>query len=183
MPPPCLNCNSLLRPDVVWFGENMLQETLAQASLVSKTCDTLLSIGTSSTVEPAKSLPFMTKQVEAVLIEINPAHTPLTHSVDFALNGSAGTVLPEIISYIKERVVINHRFRLSPHLAHGDYDTIFPAKDSVVLYASAVIPNSIPRTRGWTWGVFRVIWRELLVPNAIFLRTTPKSSGDVTWAN
>jgi len=84
-PSRCSNCSGLLRPDVVWFSENLLQEARGQVSRVSKICDTFLSIGTSSTVEPAKSLPFMAKQAGAVLIEINPTHTLLTHSADFGL--------------------------------------------------------------------------------------------------
>ena len=99
-PPRCSNCSGLLRPDVVWFGENLLRESLTQASVASQNCDTFFSIGTSSTVEPAKSLPYVAKQAGAALIEINPTYTPLTHSADFVLNGPAGIVLPEIISSI-----------------------------------------------------------------------------------
>lgn len=100
-PPRCPNCNGLLRPDVVWFGENLPREALLQASLASQTCDTFFSIGTSSTVEPAKSLPYGAKQSGAVIIEINPNPTSLSHSADFSLNGPAGIILPEIISSIR----------------------------------------------------------------------------------
>ena len=51
----------------------------------------------TSTVEPAKSLPYGAKQCGAVIIEINPNPTSLSHSADFSLNGPAGIILPEIV--------------------------------------------------------------------------------------
>ena len=85
IPPKCPQCGSLLRPDVVWFGENLPQDALAAAFTASESADVFFSIGTSSLVEPAASLPLIAHQAGAILIEINPAKTPisqLAHSCD-----------------------------------------------------------------------------------------------------
>lgn len=57
-PPRCPACGGLLRPDVVWFGELVPEERLAPAMAAAKACDLFLSIGTSSSVEPAASLAY-----------------------------------------------------------------------------------------------------------------------------
>ena len=56
--PACPRCGSLLRPDVVWFGEGLPPEALATAIAAARTCDVFLCVGTSTVVEPAASLPF-----------------------------------------------------------------------------------------------------------------------------
>ncbi|MFN8455606.1 MAG: NAD-dependent deacylase [Anaerolineae bacterium] len=77
-PPPCPRCGSHLRPDVVWFGENLPPQALEAAIKAAHTCDVFLSIGTSGVVHPAASLPFYALQTGATLVEINPDETPLT---------------------------------------------------------------------------------------------------------
>lgn len=96
-PPPCPNCGAPLRPDVVWFGEALPQNALARASEASRTCDVFLSVGTSSLVYPAASLPFEALEAGATVVEVNPDETPLTAQAHFALRGHAGEVLPELM--------------------------------------------------------------------------------------
>jgi NAD-dependent deacetylase len=47
MPPRCSHCNGYIRPGVVWFGETLPESSWWSASLATKLCDVLLSIGTS----------------------------------------------------------------------------------------------------------------------------------------
>lgn len=101
VPPKCPNCGGLLRPDVVWFEEPMPETEMDQAVQASMTCDIFLSIGTSSLVYPAASLPFTALRIGATVVEINPQPTPLTEKAHFVLNGAAGVVLPELFTAIK----------------------------------------------------------------------------------
>ena len=96
--PRCPKCGSLLRPDVVWFGEMLPEGAIAQAMRAAAECDVFLSIGTSSVVEPAASLPVLAKDSGAMVIEVNPQPTPLTALADISIRGTAETVLPELIS-------------------------------------------------------------------------------------
>lgn len=99
--PRCPRCGALLRPGVVWFGEALPQAALARAELAASSCDALLSIGTSSLVHPAASLPLLAKRHGAFLVEVNPAPTPLTAHVDVALSGPAGQLLPQLVRELK----------------------------------------------------------------------------------
>ena len=77
----CPECGELLRPDVVWFGELLPQDAIATAQQVTTDAEVFFSIGTSSTVEPAASLPFLAKANSAFLVEINPEATPISDIV------------------------------------------------------------------------------------------------------
>ena len=96
-PPRCAICGSALRPDVVWFGEPLPAEALEQAVDAATQCEVFLSVGTSTLVEPAASLPFLARDGGATLIEVNPMTTPLTPHANFALAGRAGEILPGLV--------------------------------------------------------------------------------------
>ncbi|MFC2026054.1 NAD-dependent deacylase [Chloroflexota bacterium] len=97
IPPLCPHCSGLLRPDLVWFGENLSADIIDSALNASETCDLFLSIGTSGIVEPAASLPYAARNHGATLVEINPLDTSLTNSAMYVLRGPAGQVLPQLV--------------------------------------------------------------------------------------
>jgi NAD-dependent deacetylase len=95
-PPICPDCGSYLRPDVVWFGESLPAEALAQALNAVNVCEVFISVGTSALVEPAATLPFIALEKGALLLEINPHETPLTPAASYVLRGNAGEILPRL---------------------------------------------------------------------------------------
>lgn len=99
-PPHCSYCGGLLRPDVVWYGENLPRQSLVRAFRAAQDCDIFLSIGTSSVVHPAASLPIEALEKGISVIEINPQHTPLTDYVTYSLAGPSGLVLPELVQTV-----------------------------------------------------------------------------------
>jgi len=104
VPPRCLDCGALLRPDVVWFGETLSEDVLQAAFAVSAACDVMLAIGTSAVIQPAATLPLIAKQNGAVLVEINPQPTPLTGYADLSLRQSAAQALPELWANWQEQL-------------------------------------------------------------------------------
>ena len=97
MPPRCPRCGSLLRPDVVWFGENLPMGAVMAAVDAARNCELFFSIGTSGLVEPAASLPFEALQCGATIVEVNPEETPLSEHAAYVLRGPAGIVLPALL--------------------------------------------------------------------------------------
>jgi NAD-dependent deacetylase len=102
LPPHCPLCDSLLRPNVVWFGENLPADALQTAVRAAESCDLFLAIGTSALVHPAASLPLLAVENGATTVEVNPQSTPLTRRMDFVLTGAAGALLPLMMSSLKE---------------------------------------------------------------------------------
>ena len=97
-PPICPDCGGLLRPDVVWFGEQLPAAALAAAAEACHTCDLFLSIGTSALVQPVASFIHLALQRSARTIEINADPTPISGLVDVSVLGPAGELLPQLIS-------------------------------------------------------------------------------------
>lgn len=98
-PPRCPRCQSLLRPDVVWFGETLPRSSLDAAYAAAQTCQLFLVIGTSAVVHPASSIPYVAAESGALIVEINPERTPLTPHADFALHRPAGQIVPRLVAH------------------------------------------------------------------------------------
>ena len=98
--PPLCQCGSLLRPNVVWFGEALPAATLQQASQAARECDLMLVVGTSALVQPAASLPYMALEHKARVVEINPNETALTQDATTFLSGASGAVMPQLVRFL-----------------------------------------------------------------------------------
>lgn len=99
-PPLCPSCGAPVRPDVVWFGEMLPRAAWDEALAAARRADVLLSIGTSSLVQPAASIPLQALDAGATVVEINPEPTPLSSQVHDRLPGSAAAVLPQLLAAI-----------------------------------------------------------------------------------
>ena len=100
--PTCQACGGQIRPDIVWFGEMLPQQTIAKAFEQAEQCELFFSIGTSALVQPAASLPLAARQNGATLVEINPEETPLTGIADFHFQGASGEVLPQLVALLED---------------------------------------------------------------------------------
>jgi len=96
--PRCAICGGLIRPDVVWFGEMLPVEAFSLAEQAARRCEIFLSIGTSAVVYPAASLPYVALDHGAYVVQINREHTDLSARAHETLLGSAGEILPQLVS-------------------------------------------------------------------------------------
>jgi NAD-dependent deacetylase len=102
LPPRCSRCSTLLKPDVVFFGEPIPWEAQVMSLKESKSCSAVLVVGTSAVVYPAASIPVTAKERGAMVIEINMEPTPLTNWIsDYLILGSAGEIIPAIVEEVK----------------------------------------------------------------------------------
>lgn len=96
--PPLCQCGNVLRPDVVWFGEQLSPEIVDIASKVARESEVMFVVGTSAVVYPAAALPILTKNSGGLVIEINIEATDVTSYADMSLFGRAGDILPALWS-------------------------------------------------------------------------------------
>jgi NAD-dependent deacetylase len=94
--PTCRSCSSMLRPDIVWFGEP-LGETIEIAFSLAQEADLCLVVGTSAVVQPAASIATVVRQAGGSIIEVNPEPTPLTSLAAVSLRGGAAEVVPTLV--------------------------------------------------------------------------------------
>ncbi|ALV63065.1 NAD-dependent protein deacetylase of SIR2 family [Thermococcus sp. 2319x1] len=97
----CPKCGSLLRPDVVWFGEPLPQEALQKAFKLAERADVCLVIGTSGQVFPAAYVPYIVKENGGYVIEINPKESGITPIADIFLKGPAGEIMEHLLAKVK----------------------------------------------------------------------------------
>ena len=100
IPPKC-GCGEIMRPNVVWFGEPLRQEDMDYAVRLCMRHDVLV-IGTSSVVYPAASLPYYSKEMGKIVVEINPESTPLSAIADITIRKKAGLAFERIATILKE---------------------------------------------------------------------------------
>jgi len=100
LPPKC-KCGSMLRPDVVWFGEPLPQNIWQSAIKEASICDVMIIVGTSLVVSPANTLPVYAKQNGAILIEVNPEKTVMSNDMALSIQATSAEVLPKMLSIFK----------------------------------------------------------------------------------
>ena len=105
--PKCEDCGKMLRPDSVWFNENLPQDVWEKAALAAATCDVFLIVGTSAVVYPAAGLAQMAKErnrigeyENATVIEFNLTQTAASDFADLGIYGPSGETLRRVIEQL-----------------------------------------------------------------------------------
>ena len=83
LPPKCTKCGGILKPNFVFYGEGINQETYHNAIQTINHADVILIIGTSGQVMPANQLPFSQKysNPNTIIIEVNPTKSSFTDTI------------------------------------------------------------------------------------------------------
>jgi NAD-dependent deacetylase len=106
-PPSCPKCNALLKPDIVFFGEDIPKHALNQSFADAESCSVCLVSGTTGEVMPACMVPQIAKRHGATVIEVNPEESAFTgHITDVYVRGKAGEVMPQILEEVRKRVIL-----------------------------------------------------------------------------
>ena len=95
--PCCPRCGSLLKPDVILFGEQLPQKAWFDAQRASRDCDLMLVAGSSLEVMPVAGLPMQAIDRGAHLLIINNSPTYLDVRADAVLNGDVVDIIPAIV--------------------------------------------------------------------------------------
>ncbi|MBU0995260.1 MAG: NAD-dependent deacylase [Proteobacteria bacterium] len=95
----CDKCGSMMRPDVVMFGEQV--HDLQNAFEAARNCDVMIILGTSGVVYPAAYFPVEAKQNGAKIIVINPTVNAFVRESDIYIPMKTGEALPAILNLIR----------------------------------------------------------------------------------
>jgi NAD-dependent deacetylase len=94
--PVCPSCGSLLKPDIVLFGEQLPYDVVHQAENLMQNCDLVLIAGSSLEVTPAATMPIQALNRGAKLIIVNNDPTYLDIRADCLFHMDVIDVLPRI---------------------------------------------------------------------------------------
>lgn len=101
LPPTCLTCGGLMKPDVVFFGEAIPEYAASKSFEASQKADCMILIGTTGTVAPANIIPPRAKDRGTTIIEINPEPSEYTNWItDIFIQENATTAMENLMEAI-----------------------------------------------------------------------------------
>jgi len=104
LPPKCLNCQGLIKPDFIFFGESIPMMAYQASLVAAEKADVFVIIGSTGEVSPANQIPFRAKSAGATIIEINPENSRYTNFItDIHLKGKAGEVMIKLMQQIQNK--------------------------------------------------------------------------------
>ena len=100
--PTCPKCQALMRPGVVWFGEQLPgnERERVEDFLDGGACDVVIVAGTTATFGYIVDWALRGSRVGGELIEVNPEETPLSRFATRLLREPAASALPRIVDQI-----------------------------------------------------------------------------------
>jgi len=101
LPPRCIQCGGILKPDVIFFGEAIPEPAASLSFEETRQADCFILIGTTGTVAPANLIPSAAKSNGAVIIEINPVPSEYTCQItDIFLEAPATKAMARLMEKI-----------------------------------------------------------------------------------
>ena len=96
-PPRCPECDAILKPDVVMFGELLPAAAMERATKLARQAGLLLVVGSSLEVYPVAGLPEETVAAGGALAIVNRGATPFDGMAELKVDGGAGDALSALL--------------------------------------------------------------------------------------
>jgi NAD-dependent deacetylase len=94
--PPCRSCGGILKSATISFGQNLVHGDLARSQNAATSCDLMLAIGTSLTVQPIAQVVPIAKRAGARVVILNAEPTAMDEIADLVIRGPIGELLPRL---------------------------------------------------------------------------------------
>lgn len=98
MPPSCDHCGSLVRPDIVLFGQSLDSAVMDRAFRDACTANLLLVLGAGGTVEPAATLARYTIENGGTVVEFDRERTAFSGIAHHVIEGDVDEMLSRVLS-------------------------------------------------------------------------------------
>jgi NAD-dependent deacetylase len=102
IPPKC-ECGAIIRPDVVFFEEQLPMNKIEKAYKIAQKADLALVVGTSAEVVPAAYLPGESMRNNAIVIVFNKEITGHARVADVFIKGKSEETLPLFVKKLLEK--------------------------------------------------------------------------------
>ncbi|KAL5822216.1 hypothetical protein ACOSQ3_024098 [Xanthoceras sorbifolium] len=95
--PTCQKCNGVVKPDVVFFGDNLPKDRAEKAMEAAKECDAFLILGSSLMTMSAYRLVRAAHEAGASTAIVNIGATRADDFVPLKINARLGEILPRVL--------------------------------------------------------------------------------------
>jgi len=101
--PKCPDCSALVKPDFIFFSEELPRKVLEVAFSDAEKADLILVIGCSGEVAPANQMPLYVKHSGGEVVEINPQPSLYSGNISsFRISGKSQDTLTKVVNAVKE---------------------------------------------------------------------------------
>ena len=100
--PRCRECDTFLKPDVVFFGELLPEAAIDRAYELARAAALMLVVGSALEVYPVADLPLETLRTGGSLAIVNRGSTALDEQAELRIDGSAGETLSAVLAALDE---------------------------------------------------------------------------------
>lgn len=94
----CPDCGDLLKPAVVYFGEQLRPGTFERSEAAAVSCDLYLVLGTTLKVWPAADLPIYAANNGASVVIVNKGSTSYDYNADYKIDHNITETLAVILT-------------------------------------------------------------------------------------
>ncbi len=101
--PACRSCQGVLKPDVVFFGENVPRERVERAWRIYESADVLLVVGSSLTVYSGRRFVMRAQKDGRPVGIVNLGPTRGDEAARIKVEGKVGRVLPRLVAAVESR--------------------------------------------------------------------------------
>ncbi|XP_039798573.1 NAD-dependent protein deacylase SRT2-like isoform X2 [Panicum virgatum] len=95
--PNCHQCDGVLKPDVVMFGDNVPQERAESTKEAARNCDALLVVGSALMTMSAFRLARLAHEANAPIAAVSIGETRADSILSLKINARCGEILPRIL--------------------------------------------------------------------------------------
>jgi NAD-dependent protein deacetylase/lipoamidase sirtuin 4 len=108
--PGCDVCAGVLKPDVVFFGENVPKEQVDAAWRLMEQAGALLVVGSSLTVFSGRRFVYGAQKTGVPVAIVNLGPTKADELADVKVEGRVGAVLPRLAQALVEQAACGNSF-------------------------------------------------------------------------
>lgn len=101
--PPCENCGGVLKPDIIFFGDNVPKQTVESVKYNVEHSDSLLILGTTLTTFSAYRIALQASSIGKPIAMLNIGKTRGDDLMSIKVEGKCGDVLSRIYTMIDQR--------------------------------------------------------------------------------
>jgi len=99
--PHCPECGGVLKPDVVYFGEQLPDDAMARAVAAATDAEVFVAIGTTLTVHPVAGLAPLAVDAGARLVVVNAEPTRYDHLADEVVRAPIDEAVPALVAALR----------------------------------------------------------------------------------
>ena len=101
--PGCSRCGGVMKPDVVFFGENVPRDRVDEAWRLFDEGDLLLVVGSSLTVYSGRRFIYRARDRGLPIAVVNLGPTRADELAALRVDGRLGDVLPRLVELLTDR--------------------------------------------------------------------------------